>query len=193
MVTSGFGDKETVSFFGLFTIDTDYPIKRTGKTSYRVKFGHYLNNKTAIEAGFGLSYQGYVRGFDNRDLGQSNYLTLTSYISSLYIAWVKTDSLGKTGFGIGPALSFYKLTTDINEGSSIQSKNYLLPGVMVSGFWHFVARPSWFIGMGTELSFAAPAKIDAIKITTPTSESIFKSTKAGSFNGNISITAGFRF
>lgn len=193
MVSSGFGDKESSSFFGLFNLDTEYPRKKTDKTSYRIKYGHYLNNKTAIEAGFGLSYYGTVDGFDNRDFAQSNYLTLTSNINTLYIAWVKTDSLGKAGFGIGPALSFYKLTTDINRGTTKQTNNYLLPGAMITGFWHFLAHPFWFLGMGTELSFTAPAKIDAITITTPTSESTFKSTKAGSFTGNISITAGFRF
>lgn len=192
MASSGLNDTETADFF-LFTITTDYPRKKNDNTSYRVKFGHYLNNKTAIEAGFGLSYQGYVRGFDNKDLGQSNYLTLTSNINSLYIAWVKTDSLGKAGFGIGPAFSFYKLTKDINRGSIKQSNNYFLPGAMMNGFWHFVARPSWFVGIGTELFFTASAKIDEIKITTQTSTSTFKSTKAGSFNGNISLNAGFRF
>ncbi len=193
MLSSGFGDKETASFFGLFTIDTEYPRKRAGKTSYRVKYGHYLNSKTAIEAGFGLSYNGTVRGYDKKDFAQSNYLTLTNNINTLYIAWVKTDSLGKAGFGIGPALSFYKLSADINQGASRETTNYLLPGVMIKGFWHFLAYPSWFLGMGTELSVTAAAKIKAIKIVTPTSESTFKSTKAGSFNGNIFLTAGFRF
>ncbi len=193
MVSSGFGDKETASFFGLFTIDTEYPRKRAGKTSYRVKYGHYINNKTVIEAGFGLSYYGTVDGYDDKDFAQSNYLTLTSNINTLYIAWVNTDSLGKAGFGIGPSLFFYKLSADINRGTTKQTENYLLPGVLITGFWHFIARPSWFVGMGAELSFTTPAKIDTIKITTPTSESTFKSTKAGSFNGNISIKAGFRF
>ena len=193
MVSSGFGDKESVSFLGLFTIDTEYPRKKAGKTSYRIKYGHYLNKKTAIEAGFGLSYNGTVDGFDYRDYAQSNYLTLSSNINTLYIAWVKTDSPGKAGFGIGPALSFYKLSADLNRGTAKQTKNYLLPGVMIKGFWHFIARPSWFLGTGTELTGTAPAKIDAITITTPSSESKFKSAKAGSFNGNISITAGFRF
>ncbi len=193
MVSSGFGDKQIASFFGLFTIDTEYPRKKAGKTSYRVKYGHYVNKKTAIEAGFGLSYHGTVEGYDEKNFAQSNYLTLTSTINTLYIAWVKTDSLGKAGFGIGPALSFYKLAADINQGTTKQTTNYLLPGVMIKGFWHFLAYPSWFLGIGTELSVTSAAKIDAIKITTPTSESTFKSTKAGSFNGNISITAGFRF
>lgn len=184
-------DKQQV--LGLFTIDTEYPRKRAGKTSYRVKYGHYLNKKTAIEAGFGLSYHGTVEGYDEKNFAQSNYLTLTSNIHTLYIAWVKTDSLGKAGFGIGPALSFYKLSADINQGTSRETTNYLLPGVMIKGFWNFLSYPSWFLGMGTELSVTAAAKIKAIKITTPTSESTFKSTKAGSFNGNISITAGFRF
>ncbi|MBK9660639.1 MAG: hypothetical protein IPO68_12225 [Chitinophagaceae bacterium] len=83
MVGSGFGDKQIASFFGLFTIDTEYPRKRAGKTSYRVKYGHYLNNKTAIEAGFGLSYYGIVDGYDEKNFAQSNYLTLTSNINTL--------------------------------------------------------------------------------------------------------------
>ena len=193
MVSSGFGDKESVSFLGLFTIDTEYPRKKAGKTSYRIKYGHYLNNKTAIEAGFGLSYYGTVDGYDYKDFAQSNYLTLTSTINTLYIAWVKTDSPGKAGYGIGPALSLYKLSADMNRGTTNQTKNYLLPGVMLKGFWHFIARPSWFVGMGTELTGTVPAKIDAITITTPSSVSKYKSAKASSFNGNTFITAGFKF
>ena len=193
MVSSGLNDTEAADFF-LFTITTDYPRKKTDNTSYRVKFGHYLNDKTAIEAGFGLSYSGEVKGYDEKGLGQSsNYLTLTSNINTLYIAFVKTDTRGATGFGIGPAFSFYKLTKDINRGSIKQSKNYFLPGAMMNGFWNFVSRPSCFVGIGTELLFTTQAKIDEIKITTQTSTSTFKSTKAGSFNGNISLNAGFRF
>lgn len=81
----------------------------------------------------------------------------------------------------------------MNRGTTNQTKNYLLPGVMLKGFWHFIARPSWFVGMGTELTGTVPAKIDAITITTPSSVSKYKSAKAGSFNGNTFITAGFKF
>lgn len=193
MKSSGFGDNESYSFLGLFEIGTQYPIKSANKTSYRVKYGHYLNKKTALEAGLGHSFYGTVDGYDNKNFAQSNYLSITSNINTLYIAWVKTDSLGKTGYGIGPAISFYKLTADLNRGASKQSNNYLLPGLMLKGFWHFIARSSWFLGMGTELTFSIPAEIDAIKIVTPTSESTFKSTRAGSLNGNIFFYSGLRF
>ena len=198
MTSSGFGDKQVADFFGLFTINTNYPRKEASKSSYRIRAGHQLNNKIAIEAGFGLSYNGAVSGFDDRTSGGGggNYLTLASNINTLYIAFVKTDEQKVAGVGIGPAFSFYKLKTDMNNGNITQNKNYFLPGAMVTGFWNFIHRPSWYMGMRTDFSFTAPAKISEIKVTNPGNTSIvstFKATKAGSFNGCVTLTAGLRF
>jgi len=195
MTASGFADKSVVDFFGL-VFTTQYPVKRNDKSSYRIRAGHYLDAKTAIEAGFGLAYHGEVQGYDERYPSGSNYLTLTSHIHTFYIAWIKTDERRIGGGGAGPSFSLYKLTADANHGNAESAKSYFLPGIMVTGFWNFVHRPSWFLGLRTDLSVTAPAKINEIKVTSPydaSSVSTFKTVKAGSFNGCINLGGGFRF
>lgn len=194
MRKSGFADKRTASFFGLFLWDTEYPIKRTDKSQYRIRAGHFIKNKMAIEAGFGLSYYGIVEGYDE-GTGGAHSLAMTSQIHSLYAAIVLSDSTRRVGIGIGPALSFYKLTTSIS-GQPNTSKTSVLPGVMATTYINVISRRFWFLGFRGDLSLTTAAKIDEININATAGNpksSTFKSTKAGSFNGSVSLHAGIRF
>ena len=150
----------------------------------------------AIEAGFGLSYYGRVSGYDEMPSGTyANYLSITSRINTLYVAFIKNNSARTVGFGAGPAFSLYKLTSVANYDPE-QTKNYLFPGGMVTGFWNFLSKKSWFVGLRTEMSLTVPVKIDEMKVTNssnPSFVSTFKSTKTGSLNASVTLNAGIRF
>lgn len=200
MTQSGLGD----THFGVFSwgalltygsADTHYPSDNVGKLKYRIRVGHNINSQTAIEAGFGLTYYGSVSGYDKAPSGiYANRLWIKSNINTLYVAFIKNSSAHTVGFGAGPAFSLYKLTTISND--SDQSKNHLLPGGMITGFWNFLSKKYWFLGLRTEMSLTMPAKIDEMKVTNPSDPSFvstFKSTKTGSFNASITLNAGIHF
>jgi len=186
MIASHFSDDQTFDFFWLFSFDTKYPKKRNPRDGYRVRAGHFLNTKTGIEAGYGLSYDGTVEGYNN----STGSLLLTSHINSLYVAWLKSDSIHSVGFGIGPTVSFYKLTTEINKSGNEKTDNYLLPGMMITGYWNFIHKKSWFLGMRSEMSFTSPAKIKEFEISGSISDSKFRAMNSGSFNGSFTLVAG---
>jgi len=194
MRTSGFDDSEVSSFLGLFGWTVTYPSNQNERAHFRMRAGHYIKNKTALEAGFGLVHAGTVKGYDEGS-GSGNYLNMTSRIHNFYAAIVVSDSTRRIGFGIGPSFSFYKLTTSINGQPAIP-KNYFLPGVMITTSLNLVSRKLWYLGFRTDLSFTAAAKIDEITIQgtngNPKS-STFKSTRTGSFTGAIGLQVGIRF
>ena len=201
MAQSGLGDysKGNSNWIALLTgfgiSGGQYPFDWVDKIKYRIRAGHYINSQTALEAGFGLTYYGIVKGYD-KTLGDlySNYLGIKSRINTFYVAFIRNNSAHSAGFGAGPAFSLYKLSTI--SAVSERSKNHLLPGGMITSFWNFLSKRSWFVGLRTELSLTIPIKIDEIKITNtsnPLFVSTFKSTKTGSLNGSITLNAGIRF
>lgn len=201
MTQSGFGDTHIGSFSWTTLIafgssNTKYPSDNIGKLKYRIRAGHSLNTQTAIEIGFGLSYYGSVSGYDKMSSGNyANRLWIRSRINMLYAVFIKNNSARTVGFGAGPAFSLYKLTSVANNDPE-QKKNYLLPGGMVTGFWNFLSKKSWFVGIRTEMSLTVPVKIDEMKVTNssdPSFVSTFKSTKTGSLNGSVTLNAGIRF
>ena len=76
MTQSGLGDYyiSNSSFIDILLgrggIDHQNPRERVGKVKYRIRLGHYLTSKIAIEAGFGLTYYGSVSGYDKTSSGE---------------------------------------------------------------------------------------------------------------------------
>ena len=202
-----FGD-DNFTYSGSNHIRQASPREDLYKIKYRIRAGHYLNTQTAIEAGFGLTFYGSVSGQDiissgsqyNNGGGYYNlFLTndffLTSRINTLYVSLIKNNVAHTVGFGAGPAFSLYKLSGKSNN-DPIQTKNYLLPGGMVTGFWNFLSKKSWFVGLRAEMSLTLPLKIDEMKVTNPSDPSFistFKSMKAGNLNRSITLNAGIKF
>jgi hypothetical protein len=216
MAQSGFDDSYTTTKEPLdlifFTIDYptilhQYPVdwEDNDKFKFRIRAGHFLNPNTAIEAGFSRNYWGSVIGFDRKSSGTNdnsllrstiaNYLQIDSRINTLYFAFIKNNNACTLGIGAGPSFSLYKLTSTLNLYNS-QTKNYILPGGMVTGFWNFLSKKSWFVGFRTEMSFTIPLKIQEMKITNssdPSFVSTFKSVKAGTVYKSVTLNAGIRF
>src|SRR5688572_25840766 len=136
MKNSGFGKRAEGSFLGLFEWSTQYPIKYAEGVQYRIRAGRRLSHTKTVEAGYGYTYGSSVEGYDTQ-----NYLTLTSKVKSIYIAYVLQDSAGRIGFGVGPILAFYNLQIRHNF-DAVSSKNSVLPGAMITGFWNTFSKRS---------------------------------------------------
>jgi hypothetical protein len=193
MNASGFGDNPTFDFFGLI-FTTDYPVKSIDGSAYRLRAGRHIKKNIAVEGGFGRSYNGLVKGYDEGSNYQANSLSLMSSINSIYFAFVFSDSSHRVGIGIGPAVSLYTLQTLKNNEAASKSSR-VLPGVYITSYINIVNKKKWFVGFRSDLSITAPYKIEPIvlKNSTSTFESRFKGTNAGSFTGVITMTAGLRF
>lgn len=206
-ILSLFGSDDNTSFSSVY-IKQRPPREYLDKIKYRIRAGHYLNTQTAIEAGFGLTYYGSVSGkdiiFSGRQYNNSggyynlfltNSFFITNRVNTLYVSLIKNNVSHTVGFGAGPALSLYKLSSQSNNNPT-QTKNYLLPGGMVTGFWNFLSKKSWFVGIRTEMTLTLPVKINEMKITNPTDPSFvstFKSMKTGALNRSVTLNAGIRF
>lgn len=201
MTQSGFGDyrENNSSWIDFITGNLSrgqFPYAQVGKLKYRVRAGHWLNKQNLLEAGFGLAYYGTVGGYDKMTSGtQSNRLTITSRINMAYVTFTRSNPTHRIGLGAGPAFSLYKLRSVANNNPD-QTKSYLLPGGMATGFWNFISKKSWFVGVRGEMTLTTPVKINEIRVTNtddPSFVSTFNTTKAGSFNSSIALNAGVKF
>jgi hypothetical protein len=196
------------------TNNHQYPVdwEDNDKFKFRIRAGHFFNPNTAIEAGFSRNYYGSVTGFDRKPSGANNnyldrnsianFLEIDSRVNTLYFACIKNNNASTLGVGAGPAFSLYKLTSQytfidgLSTTYNIKTKNYILPGGMVTGFWNFLSKKSWFVGIRTEMSFTIPLKIQEMKITNssdPSFVSTFKSVKAETVYKSVTLSAGIRF
>jgi hypothetical protein len=202
MHASGFGDKIDYNFFFFFfpiSGTTDYPTTHNSNGNFKVRYGYNISDKRAIEAGFGSTLENNVSGGD--ELGGSvNYFRIFSKISTAYAAYMWKNEKQNTAVGIGPAVSICKMRqesqSDYNATTTLSDKTHVLPGAIITAYWNFINKKSWFMGLRTDMTITTPAKVAETKVTNgdnPNFVSTFKTTTAGGFINTISIVGGFRF
>ncbi|MEP6677212.1 MAG: hypothetical protein ABJA78_18775 [Ferruginibacter sp.] len=165
--------------------------------NYRIRYGYHLRAKSAVEIGFGHSYNCTVWGSTvaGNDL---NTITVEDKSDLAYAAYMCNTASGNKGIGIGPALSFCKMQQYSHSGQNTQliEKKYVLPGAILTSYWNFVNRKNWFLGLRTDVMLTAPLKIDEMKITNkndPNFTSVFKQSTAGNSMFALTLTGAVKF
>lgn len=188
-------DENNTSFLGLFTLNQTNPFVDDSKSGYRIKAGKRLNARHTIEAGFGHSVEGEIRGYNK---GTGYYLYIKAVVNTIFASWVFTDSSNRIGAGVGPCLNLFNYsyhTTSSNSSVSETKKNQLCPGLLVNAYWNYLNKKSWFLGIKTEAILASGAKTGDITLSNSSNSNTltFKSATAGSLVWGLSLTAGIRF
>jgi hypothetical protein len=183
-------------FFFFFSGSTQYPIKDTRDINYKVRYGYDLKESISIEAGFGHTYSTTVRGA--AVISQEvNYLNINTDLSTVYAAYMWKNKNRNAAIGIGPVVSICKIKQeDPTTGIMLSKKNYLLPGVIFTGYWNFINKKVWFMGLRSDMSITAPAKTATVTITNPHDNSfvsVSKGTNIGAVVNTFSISAGIKF
>ena len=203
MKADGLDDDFVFDFFSLFginntglTIKSNYPEKSQQAGNYKIRYGYNIKNNASIEAGFGRTYRSTVTGAAGSG-DFVNYLAVTSKLSTVYVAYLWKNKKDNAAIGIGPAVSI----CTINQSSEfltnlLSNKTYVLPGAIFTGYWNFVNKKSWFMGLRTDMTITTPAKTEGVKIINPDNKgfvSTSKSTSVGSVINTVSISAGIKF
>ena len=200
MKANGFGDEINSSFFFfIFFLNgsSKYP-KISNKTgSVKVRYGYNIANRKAIEAGYGISYRTSVKGADAAG-NNANYINISCKLSTAYAAYMWKNKKKNTAGGFGPAVSVCNVKQE-NPGAVstvLSNKTHVLPGVIFTGYWNFINKKSWFIGLRSDIIFTVPAKVEEVKIVnaqTNSFVSVSKSIAIGSMLNTISISGGIKF
>lgn len=187
-------DENNYSFLGLFSVNETNPKIDQSNSGYRIKAGKKLNAHHAIEAGFGQSVNGEIRGYNK---GTAYYLYIKGVVNTIFASWVFTDSSNRVGAGFGPCLNLVNYTYHTTNYASVSEtkKNQLCPGLLLNAYWNYLNKKSWFLGIRTEAIIASGAKTGDITLrnSSNTNTLTFKSTTAGSFVWGFTFTAGIRF
>jgi hypothetical protein len=189
-------DYDVFFFFFFFSGSTQFPKHDTRNENYKIRYGHNLKERVSVEAGFGHTYNTIVRGasVSGQDV---NYLNISSDMSTAYAAYLWKNKKDNAAIGIGPAVSICKITQeDPTSGTVLSKKNYLLPGVIVTGYWNIINKKIWFMGLRSDMSITAPARTETVTITNPHDThfvSVSKGTTIGAVTNTFSLSAGIKF
>jgi hypothetical protein len=203
MKANGFGDRMSLSLLPFFdlTVTNQYPITDARNGNYKIRYGYNIKTNTSIEAGFGHIYQSSVEGAD-ASAGLVNALTINCNLSTAYAAYMWKNKKGNTAIGVGPAVSFCTITQGSSDfpgplsSNTLSNKSYVLPGVIFTGYWNFVNRKNWFMGLRSDMTITTAAKTEEVIITNPADKnfmSVCKSASTGAVMNTISLSAGIKF
>lgn len=194
MKANGFGSDISGSFIFFFYFSTQYPIKSVQNLNYKIRYGYNINERTAIEAGYGLSYRTLVSGADGTD-AEANYLDIKLRSTTAYAAFMLRNKKGNLAIGMGPAVAICNIQQS-SSGGMLSDKNYVLPGGILTGYWHFINHKSWFMGMRSDMTITAPAKTETVTVTNPVDKnfvSVSKGSSVGAVMNSFSIAVGIKF
>lgn len=213
MNASGFGDDIVhgsgiiggliSDFFSAFGINVNtssieqYPHITSKEAPLWIRYGRELKNKKIMEISYGNMHNGTISGFDLTSATQNNdydgnHLQYTIDLTAITAHYIFSTKNNSAGIGFGPALVFNALTTKANY--STDKKNIFQPGVSATANWRFINKKVFFMSLRGDAIMLAPATIDAITLTsTKGYNSTFNTTKANSFIGDLTISAGFKF
>ncbi|MBZ5856928.1 hypothetical protein [Flavihumibacter profundi] len=172
-----------------------YPKQQKNIVNFRIRYSYQRNKKTAIEAGIGYLFQTSVEGAHVQN-GQYNFLTIDARLSTFYVAYMVKNKKENLAIGIGPAFSFctIKQQTPYVE-APLTNKTQLLPGINTTAYWNFVNQKNWFMGLRTDMTFTAPAKIESVSITNHNNQYFVSTTSNGKISTlvySISFVAGIK-
>lgn len=202
---NGFGDNYSQRNFWGEDVNTSNPEETNQTFNYRIRAGYTLNDNAAIEAGFGITSNTTTKGADAKpgvthidflEMDKTNSYIITAHISTLSIVYLWNDNRERFTAGIGPAASFCNIKQGTSQSSFISDKHYVLPGVCITGGWHFVNKERWFLGMRTDLIISSPAKTEEVKIVNAWDNnftSVSKSFSVGGFTGSLLLSAVIKF
>ncbi len=199
MKANGFGDKIDYSIFFFFFLDgsTQYPTTDDNNSNFKVRYGYNISENRSVEAGFGGTAKTTVRGADASG-NNVNYISISSKLSTAYAAYMWKNKKQNAAIGIGPAVSICNIKQADPYGTVPVSsdKNYVLPGVIFTGYWNFLNKKSWFMGLRSDITFTMPAKTEELRITNSQDNSfvsVSKSTNIGAVMNTISLSGGIKF
>ncbi len=199
MKTNHFGARVENNFFFIFFFlpgSTQYPLTENRNSNYKVRYGHDLSDKVSVEAGYGHTCGTTVKGASSNNT-DVNLLYITSELSTAYAAYMWKNKKSNAAIGIGPAVSICKVTQESpTTGTVLSQKNYLLPGVIFTGYWNFINKKVWFMGLRSDMTITAPAKTATVSITNPHDNSfvsVSKGTGIGAVTNTFSVSAGIKF
>lgn len=193
MRTCGLGSDITW-FFILMPITDHYPKISTQSYNYRARFGHHINERTAIEAGGGVSYQATITGAAANG-ENANYLNIDVKFSTAYAAYMINNKKGNLAIGLGPTVTFCNIKQSSSSGE-LSNKNYVLPGAIITGNWHFINQKHWFMELRSDLTITAPAKTESVTIINGVDKNFVTYSKSTSFGAamcSFSMGAGIKF
>jgi hypothetical protein len=203
MKADGLDDNFTFDFFSFLGIEntgliikSSYPEKSQQTGNYKIRYGYNIKNNASIEAGFGRTYRSTVTGAAGSG-DFVNYLAVSSKLSTAYVAYLWKNKKDNAAIGIGPAISICSIKQSSEFSANLLSdKTYVLPGAIFTGYWNFVNKKSWFMGLRTDMTITTPAKTEEVKIINPDNKgfvSISESASVGAVINTVSISAGIKF
>jgi len=201
LIADGIGDKvvyDPIWFFFYFPGQViDYPkthVKRGNNNRFR--YGRHIKGRVSIEGGFGRTYSSTVQGADNNG-SNINFVNLSTNVSTIYMAYMWNNKKTNAAVGLGPVVSLAKIKhSEMVYDEVLQSKSYVLPGLIFTGYWNFVNQKSWFMGLRNDLSITTPAKTKTFTITNEIDKSFVTasgSNKVGSVINTVTLNAGIKF
>lgn len=199
MKANGFGDKinyDIYLFFFYLSGSTQYPRQETSNGNYKIRYGYHIKKNAGIEAGFGRTYRTVVKGADGYGYNV-NLLNISSEFSTAYAAYLWKNKKGNAAVGIGPVVSICKIKQESPYSSTpLSEKKYLLPGAIFTGYWNFLNKKSWFMGVRSDMTITSSAKTATVKVINPDDNnfiSVSKGTGIGGIINTVSLSAGIKF
>ena len=200
LIADGMGDRVVYAPFWLFFFspgqNVDYPEKNVQNSNYKLRYGRQIKTRASIEGGFGNSYDSHVKGADNNG-SNINFLNISTQVSTVYLAYMWNNKKQNAAVGLGPALSFAKIKhAEMAQDEILNSKSYVLPGMIFTSYWNFVNKKSWFIGLRNDITITTPAKTHGLTITNQIDKSFVSASggiKVGAVINTVSINAGIKF